>query len=113
MNRSVNIVYLVIGLVFLGLSGTWLLNETGVINPDGFQWLLPAILLGAGLVGLFASLGRGVAGRRGRVVEVAQAPEPATPPQYAETQPVLDLTSDLDRKLADHEKNDNTPGASS
>jgi hypothetical protein len=93
MNRSLNIGYLVVGLVFLGLSGAWLLDETGVIDPDGFKWFLPAVLLAAGLIGLFASLGKGVAARRSR-------PEPT----YADDVPVIpDLTSDLDRKLADHE----------
>ncbi|HET7735209.1 MAG TPA: hypothetical protein VFK52_04505 [Nocardioidaceae bacterium] len=62
--RPVKIGYLVVGLVFLGLSLTWLLNETEVIEPDGFAWLLPTILLGAGLTGLFASLGRGLLSRR-------------------------------------------------
>lgn len=63
-NRPVKIGYLVIGLVYLGLSMTWLLNETGVIEPDGYEWLVPAILLGAGLIGLFASLGKGLLSRR-------------------------------------------------
>ena len=91
MNRQLNIGYLVVGLIFLGFSGTWLLDDTGVINPDGYEWLFPAILLGAGLIGLFASLGRGLLGRQ-------SAPEPPAP-TYSETQPILDLTSDLDRKL--------------
>lgn len=90
MNRPVNIGYLVVGLVFLGLSGTWLLNETGVIDPNGFQWFVPAVLLGAGLIGLFASLGKGLA-RRSR-------PEPGT--TDSDPQPAFDLTSDLDEKLA-------------
>jgi hypothetical protein len=63
MNRQLNIGYLVVGLIFLGLSATWLLDDTGVINPEGYEWLLPAILLGAGLVGLFASLGKGLLNR--------------------------------------------------
>lgn len=62
--RPVKIGYLVIGLVYLGLSLTWLLNETKVIEPDGYEWLVPAILLGAGLIGLFASLGKGLLSRR-------------------------------------------------
>src|SRR4051812_22440999 len=93
--HPVNIGYLVVGLVFLGLAASWLLHETGVIEPDGFQWLLPAILLGAGLVGLFASLGKGVARRRSR-------PEFEAPTFVDDNQPILDLTSDLDRRLDEH-----------
>jgi len=75
--RPVKIGYLVVGLVFLGLSLTWLLSETGVIEPDGFEWLLPAILLGAGLIGLFASLGRGLLSRR--TVETEETAENGEP----------------------------------
>jgi hypothetical protein len=96
--HPLNIGYLVVGLVFLGLSASWLLNETGVIEPDGFHWLLPAILLGAGLVGLFASLGKGVARRRSR----PEFEPPAFTQDTHDTQPILDLTSDLDRKLDEH-----------
>jgi hypothetical protein len=94
MNRTLNIGYLVVGLVFIGISASWALHANGVLDDHSFQWFVPATLLGAGLIGLFASLGKGVAGR-------IKKPEPTT--SYDEDQPVLDLTSDLDRKLADHE----------
>jgi hypothetical protein len=87
MIRPLKIGYLVIGLVFIGIAASWGLHANGVLDDNGFQWFVPATLLVAGLVGLFASLGRGVAGRK--------------KPAYDENQPVLDLTSDLDRKLAD------------
>ena len=58
MTSTVKIGYLVVGLIFLGLATSWLLDETDVIDPGSYEWLLPAILLGAGLIGLFASLGR-------------------------------------------------------
>jgi len=95
MNRTINIGYLVTGLVFIGLAASWGLHEAGVIEDDGFQWFLPAMLLGAGLIGLFAGLGKGIAGRR-------QKSEPA--PVYADDPgPATDLTSDLDAKLDEHE----------
>ncbi len=94
--KPLNIGYLVVGLVFIGLSGTWLLNETGVIDPEGFQWLLPAILLGAGLIGLFASLGKGLAGNLRK-----PRPEPEPETEADPPPPVVDVTSDLDRKLAE------------
>jgi hypothetical protein len=64
MNRTMNIGYLVTGLVFIGLAASWGLHANGVIKDDGFQWFLPAMLLGAGLIGLFASLGKGLVGRK-------------------------------------------------
>jgi hypothetical protein len=76
-NRPVSIGYLVIGLIFIGLSGAWLLDETGVIEPQGFQWVIPTVLLGAGLIGLFASLGKGMARRR-------PVTQPSPLPQYGE-----------------------------
>jgi len=95
MNRTLNIGYLVTGLVFIGLAASWGLHENGVLEDDSFQWFFPATLLGAGLIGLFASLGKGFASRS------RKQPEPTT---YAdETTPVTDLTSDLDAKLAEHE----------
>ncbi|HSV40364.1 MAG TPA: hypothetical protein VLI04_16500 [Nocardioidaceae bacterium] len=78
MNRQLNIGYLVVGLIFLGVSGTWLLDDTGVINPNGYEWLLPAILLGAGLIGLFASLGKGLLNRSSSVEAPATTYEEET-----------------------------------
>lgn len=63
--------YLVVGLIFVGLAGTWFLTELDVIEAKGLQWLLPAILLGAGLAGLAGSIGKGIAQRS----EPAFAPE--------------------------------------
>ena len=92
--RTPNIGYLVVGLVFIGLAGTWFLAEVDVIDPSGTRWLLPAVLLGAGLIGLSASLTRGLV-RRTRTEPLDTT--------YDEDQPVLDVTTDLDRKLAEHE----------
>jgi hypothetical protein len=102
-NRPVNIGYLVIGLVFVGLSLTWLLDETGVIEPDGYEWLVPAILLGAGLIGLFASLSKGILSRT-PTNDTNETPYAG----YSETQPILDLTSDIDTRLEEHTKNGET-----
>lgn len=80
--RPLNIAYLVIGMVYIGVSLTWLLDETGVIEPDGYEWLVPAVLLGAGLVGLFASIGKGMFGRR----HAASAPAPTYTHDHSDTQ---------------------------
>ena len=62
--RPVSIPHLVMGLVFLGIAGSWGLQEAGVIGSVEVQWVLPLILVTAGAVGLLVSLtraGKGVA----------------------------------------------------
>lgn len=108
--RPLSIGYLVVGLVFVGLAGTWLLHQTGVIDPDGLQWLLPAILLGAGLTGLFASLGKGLAGN---LRKPRPGPQPQPEPEPEPVLPTLDLTSDLDRKLAEQSTGQQSTGQQS
>ena len=84
MKRPVRIGYLVIGLIFIGLSTNWLLHESGVIEDDGGHWFIPATLLIAGLVGLVGSLGKGIAGRRG-VPTAPPSPEPTPQPTFEPT----------------------------
>lgn len=62
MRKSPAIAYLVIGLLFVALSTSWLLTETGVLDTDD-RWVVPVVLLGAGLIGLIASLAKNL-GRR-------------------------------------------------
>jgi len=64
--RPVNSAYLVLGLVLLGVAGSWLLREVGVLDADGFQWLLPLVLVVAGAAGLLGSLANGVSRRAHR-----------------------------------------------
>ena len=64
LTHSLNVSYLVIGLVFLGISGSWALRESGVIELDEIRWLLPLMLVAAGVVGLIAFAAKGL-GRRG------------------------------------------------
>ena len=40
-----------LGLVFLGIAGSWGLRQLGVIGADGEQWVLPVILVVAGGAG--------------------------------------------------------------
>lgn len=62
-SSPVKVGYLVTGLVFIGLAGSWALSASGVVDDLTFSWLLPAILVGAGVIGLLV-LASGV--RRGR-----------------------------------------------
>ncbi|HET7388662.1 MAG TPA: hypothetical protein VFJ19_18575 [Nocardioidaceae bacterium] len=52
--HPLNVGYLVVGLIFLGVSGSWLLHQTGVIGIADARWVLPLTLVAAGVVGLVA-----------------------------------------------------------
>jgi hypothetical protein len=62
--HPLNVSYLVVGLIFLGLAGSWALRETGVIDLTEAQWLLPLTLVLAGLIGLGAAATKGLFGRK-------------------------------------------------
>ena len=42
------------GVAFLGLTGIWVLFETGAIGSDDLRWLMPLPWLAAGVAGLLA-----------------------------------------------------------
>jgi len=58
--HPLNVSYLVVGLIFLGLAGSWALREAGVVDLGEVNWLLPATLVAAGLVGLVAMTVKGL-----------------------------------------------------
>jgi hypothetical protein len=62
--HPLNVSYLVLGLAFLGIAGSWALHETGVIESGDMEWLLPLTLVVAGAIGLVAFMARGLTGRR-------------------------------------------------
>ena len=62
--RPLNVSYLVMGLVFLGIAGTWALHEAGVVEGADVEWLVPLSLVVAGVLGLVAFATRGVRDRR-------------------------------------------------
>lgn len=43
---------LVVGIVFLGIVAAWALVELGVVGLPDAAWLLPAVLIGAGGMGV-------------------------------------------------------------
>lgn len=51
-----DIVSLVLGLVFLGEAGAWVAWERGLVDAHALSWLVPAVLVVAGLVGAAVSL---------------------------------------------------------
>ena len=64
VTHPLNVSYLVVGLVFLGISGIWALRAGGVVDTHQLGWLLPLTLVGAGAVGVVALGARSL--RRGR-----------------------------------------------
>jgi len=63
--HPLNVSYLVVGLIFLGLSGSWALRESGVVDLGGAAWLLPMTLVAAGVIGLVAFAAKGISSRTG------------------------------------------------
>ena len=56
--HPLNVSYLVVGLAFLGISGSWALHQAGVIGASEVEWLLPLSLVVAGGIGLIAFMAR-------------------------------------------------------
>jgi hypothetical protein len=99
--HALNISYLVIGLIFLGLSGSWLLKETGVVDLGEVRWLFPMTLVLAGAIGLVAVAAKGLSReKRGGSTEEQAAYQPDTytyDNSYA-TDTTVDTTVDTEEK---------------
>ncbi len=80
--HPVHVGYLVTGLVLLGVSGTWALVVSGTVDSDQLGWLLPLLLVGAGVIGLVAGAAKGLSARRSRP-EPTFAEADETAPLYA------------------------------
>lgn len=63
--HPLNVAYLVVGLVYLGIAGSWALHAGGVIDTDQAGWVLPLVLVLAGVIGLVAFAARAASRRRG------------------------------------------------
>jgi hypothetical protein len=71
--HPVNVTHLVMGLVFLGIAGSWALRQLDIISAEGGRWVLPVILILAGGAGLVAAVAKGLS--RGRNEPVDQPVE--------------------------------------
>lgn len=58
--NPLSVTYLVTGLVFLGIAGLWLAQETGAIEVEDLDLLGPLLLVVIGAAGLLAGLTRAV-----------------------------------------------------
>jgi hypothetical protein len=61
--HPLNVSYLVVGLVFLGLAASWALREAGVVDLAEVRWLFPLTLVLAGVIGLVAMAAKGLTRR--------------------------------------------------
>jgi hypothetical protein len=61
ITHPLNVSYLVVGLVFLGISGSWALRTAGLVDTHAIAWLLPLVLVSAGAVGLAGLAVKGLA----------------------------------------------------
>lgn len=86
--HPLNVSYLVVGLVFMGLAGSWVLREAGVIDLGEVRWLLPLTLVVAGAIGLIAVAAKGL-----------RKPKPADEDTYPDDEYTPDYTSDIEEKL--------------
>jgi hypothetical protein len=62
--HPLNVSYLVVGLIFLGIAGSWALHTSGAVDADGLEWLIPAVLVAAGAIGLVAFAAKGISRSR-------------------------------------------------
>ncbi len=62
--HPLNVSYLVVGLAFLGIAGSWALHQAGVIGAAEVEWLLPLSLVVAGGIGLIAFMAKSFGGGR-------------------------------------------------
>jgi hypothetical protein len=106
--HPLSVTHLVMGLVFLGIAGSWVLHETGVTDGQDITWLFPMALVVAGGVGLVAAMAKGVTGRR-RSTPYAEQPETTTDDLAYDPPLMQDYTSDLDRKLRAAETSPTSP----
>jgi hypothetical protein len=60
ITHPLNVSYLVVGLVFLGIAASWALRTAGLVDTRQMGWLLPLLLVAAGAVGLVAATARSI-----------------------------------------------------
>lgn len=77
--HPLNVSYLVVGLAFLGISGSWALHQAGVIGAAEVEWLLPLSLVIAGGIGLIAFMARSFSDSRTTTTTTTATTTTATP----------------------------------
>lgn len=99
LTHPLDVTYLVVGLVLLGIAGAWALRTADVVDSDQLGWLIPLVLVGAGAVGLVAFTAKGVSRRRQDRRERAAAYDDDTVPEGTWDGPGTSDTDDTTRLL--------------
>jgi hypothetical protein len=60
ITHPLDVGYLVVGLVLLGISGLWALRAADLVDTGQLGWLVPLLLIAAGTVGLGGFAARGL-----------------------------------------------------
>jgi hypothetical protein len=81
-DRSVKVPHLVFGLLFLGVAAIWALGASDAIDGEHLAVLAPVVLIGAGVIGLAASL---ASGRNRRARHQYADTSPDTSPHTSDT----------------------------
>jgi hypothetical protein len=79
--KSVSITHLVFGLIFLGATALWVVGATTDIEAPALAVWGPVVLIGAGLVGLAATIFNARAARNA----AAPTDTSTNEPEYADT----------------------------
>jgi hypothetical protein len=64
VTHPMNVGYLVVGLVLLGIAGIWALRAADLVDTHQTRWLIPLVLVVAGVAGLLAFTAKGLSRRR-------------------------------------------------
>ncbi|HEX4189576.1 MAG TPA: hypothetical protein VHZ06_01170 [Marmoricola sp.] len=84
--RAMSVPHLVMGLIFLGIAGVWLISEAGEDHVHRLGAGIAVVLIGAGVIGLLASLANARSAKarrdtaRAYAVQAAAEPVPAAEP---------------------------------
>jgi hypothetical protein len=89
--HDTDVTSLVFGLIFLGLAAIWPLVHHDVIGWPGLGILAPILLIGAGLIGLVASITSSRRRRNAPALEAPSGPIDESP---------IDVTQDIDDAIA-------------
>ncbi len=94
--HPLNVSYLVVGLAFLGIAGSWALHQAGVIGSAEVELLLPLSLVVAGAIGLIAFMARSFGSGREDATTTTGTGYPGSTESTADTEPTTYIDTEGD-----------------